>query len=350
MENIKVIFWGLGVIGSEMARMTLDKEGLEIVGAIDKEKSKVGLKLSEYLNYGNSYIVINNNPIEILKSVEADIVILAIDSDSFVESIFPKIKLIIQNKINCIIISEEMIYPNSIESNLSKELDDLAKINNVTVLGTGINTGFMLNSLIMMLTASYKNIKSIRASRVTDLSGLGRTIIKSQGVGTTIQEFEKGTERGTIKGQIGFAQSISMIANTLGLRYDEIVESKEPIISNTYRETDTVIVHPGMVAGCNHIAIAYRNNKKVIALEHTQQIYPQCEGFETGDYIDIYGNGNLHLCITQDICSNIGTAAVAINMIPQVLSSKSGLKTMIDMQIPHVIENNFVDQLKYYLK
>lgn len=348
MESIKIIFWGLGVIGSEMVKMTLDKVGLEIVGAIDKDKLKVGLKLSEYLNYGNSDVVISDNPVEIIRSVKADIVVLSIDS--FVKSIFPEIELIIENKINCITIAEEMTYPYSIEPNISKQIDNLAKINNVTILGTGINPGFILDSLIIMLTASCKNIKSIRASRVSDLSKLGRTIIKSQGVGTTIQEFEKGTEIGTIKGHIGFAQSIPMIANTLGLKYDEIVESKEPIISNTYRETDTVIVHPGMVAGCNHLAIAYKNNKKIIVLEHTQQIYPQCEGFETGDYIDIYGDGDLHLHITPETPGNIGTAAITINMIPQVLASKSGLKTMIDMQIPHVIENNFVDQLNYYLK
>ena len=34
MQNVKVIIWGLGAMGSGMARMLLNKKGVDIVGAV----------------------------------------------------------------------------------------------------------------------------------------------------------------------------------------------------------------------------------------------------------------------------------------------------------------------------
>ena len=50
MKNkIRVVVWGLGVMGSGIATMVLGKEGFTIVGAIDMDPSKVGKKLYEVL-------------------------------------------------------------------------------------------------------------------------------------------------------------------------------------------------------------------------------------------------------------------------------------------------------------
>jgi 4-hydroxy-tetrahydrodipicolinate reductase len=139
-----------------------------------------------------------------------------------------------------------------------------------------------------------------------------------------------------------------MVAKALGIEIDEIVETREPIISNTHRETPYVKVEPGMVAGCAHKGYGMKNGKAVITLEHPQQIYPQSEGVDTGDYIFIKGDPDLRLSIKPETPGGIGTMAVAVNMIPQVIASAPGLKTMIDLQLPHAVENSFAEAVKYY--
>ncbi|WP_291579117.1 2,4-diaminopentanoate dehydrogenase [Clostridium sp. UBA6640] len=346
MENVKVIFWGLGAMGSGMAKMALGKKGIDVVGAIDKDPNKIGKDLGGYLGLEKKGVSISENELEVIKNVKADIVILAIDS--FVKLGFPAIKAIVKSGKNCITIAEEMAYPYVIEPDLSTDMDNLAKENNVTILGTGVNPGFVLDSLILMLSAGCRSVKSIKAARINDLSPFGATVMRTQGVGTTLEQFEAGIEDGSIVGHIGFAQSIPMVAKALGLEYDEIVETREPIISNTHRETPCVVVEPGMVAGCNHIATAYSDGKAVITLEHPQQIHPECEAIDTGDYIDVYGDADLHLSIKPETPGGIGTMAMAINMIPLVITASSGLKTMIDLPLPHAIENSFSDQVNYY--
>lgn len=91
-------------------------------------------------------------------------------------------------------------------------------------------------------------------------------------------------------GHIGFQQSIAMIADALGWKLDEILEKREAILSKTHRETPHVVVEPGMVAGCRQLGYGIMNGKTVIELEHPQQIQPQLEKVETGDYIIIEGD------------------------------------------------------------
>ncbi|MBZ9635700.1 2,4-diaminopentanoate dehydrogenase [Clostridium sp. FP1] len=346
MENIKVIIWGLGEMGTGIGKMILTKVGIEIVGALDKAPSKLGKDLGQILNTKNMGIIVSDDAETLIKETKADIVILT--TNSFVKSEYPAIKTIVKNGKNCITIAEEMTYPFAVEKELSKEMDRIAKENNVTILGTGVNPGFVLDTLIITLSSSCRNVASIRAERINDLSPYGPTIMRTQGVGLTIEEFEAGIENGSIVGHIGFAQSIPMISKALGLEYDEITQTLEPIVSNTHRETLCVKVKPGMVAGCDHRAIATKNGKQIITLEHLLQIHPECEAVETGDYIYIKGDADLHLSIKPETPGGIGTIAIAVNMIPQVIASRAGLKTMMDLPIPHNIENSFAEQVNYY--
>jgi hypothetical protein len=346
MENVKVIVWGLGAMGTGISKMILTKKGIEIVGALDKDPSKFGKDLGEVLNAENLGVLVSNDAEILMSETKADIVILAIDS--FVKGVYPAIKQVVESGKNCITIAEEMAYPYIVHKELSEELDRLCKENNVTILGTGVNPGFVLDSLIITLSGACKSVTSIRAERINDLSPFGETVMRTQGVGLTTEEFEVGIENGSIVGHIGYAQSIPMIAKALGLKYDQITETLEPIISNTYRETPCVKVEPGMVAGCDHIAIATKNGKPIITLEQLQQIHPEAEAVDTGDYIYIKGDADLNLVIKPETPGGIGTMAMAVNMIPQVIASRAGLKTMMDLPIPHSIENSFVEQVNYY--
>lgn len=336
MKDIKVIMWGLGAMGGGMAKMLADKKGIKIVGAIANRNDKNGRDLGDVLGIGRKLDVIVSNDYEkVIKNTEADIVLLA--TDSFVKNVFPQIKLIVENGKNCITIAEEMAYPYVIDKELSEEINRLALKNNVTVLGTGVNPGFVLDTLIITLTGACRSVSKIKAARINDLSPFGTTVMKTQGVGTTPEEFKKGIENGSIVGHIGFQQSINLISSALGIEIDEIVETREPIISNTYRETPYVKVEPGMVAGCKHIGYGMRNGEAVITLEHPQQIHPSTENVETGDYIWVEGDPNLNLSIKPETPGGIGTMAIAVNMIPHVINSKSGLVTMNDLPLPRAL-------------
>ena len=220
----------------------------------------------------------------------------------------------------------------------AEEIDNMARRYGVTVLGTGINPGFVLDTQIITMTAAMLNVKKIKAARINDLSPFGPTVMETQGVGTSPEQFKEGLENGKIVGHIGFEQSIYMISQALGWKIDRIEQTREPIISNVLRETKYVRVEPGMVAGCKHIAKAYCGDKLLIELEHPQQVRPELENVNTGDYIWIDGDPSISVSTKPEIPGGKGTIALATNMIPFVIENNDpGLKSMIDMPMPRAL-------------
>jgi len=335
MAKVKVILWGLGAMGGGMARLLLQKQGVEIVGAIDLHPDKVGKKLETVLGAPAPDIVVRGNAAETIVPGAADIVLVS--TGSFTREVFPQLKLVAEAKMNCITIAEEMAYPLAQEPALAAELDAIFKKNGVSLLGTGINPGFVLDSLIIALTGVCTHVESIKAVRINDLSPFGPTVMRTQGVGTTLADFNAGIASGNIVGHVGFPESIGLIAAALGLNIDRIEEVKEAIVSHTHRETPHVKVAPGMVAGCKHIAYAYSGDKLVITLEHPQQVRPETEQIETGDYIFITGTPNINMAIKPEIPGGIGTIAMTVNMIPAVINALPGLRHMAELPIPRAL-------------
>lgn len=333
MKPIRVLQWGLGAMGSGIARLVLDKTGLELVGAIDNRTDYAGEDLGSVLKLDRQLgIKVTNHPDEVLNKEKVDVVVIA--TTSWLIEQAPDLRRIIKAGINCVSIAEEMADPYAQSPELAAELDQLCKQNNATLLGTGVNPGFVLDLLVVVLTGGNHQVERIEASRVNDLSPYGPTVMRSQGVGITPAAFKAGIEDGSIVGHVGFPESIHMISDALGLGIDRIEQVREPIISQVYRETPHVKVQPGMVAGCAHTGIGYRGEKEVIRLVHPQQIHPHLEGQETGDYIHIFGKPEIHLAIKPEIAGGIATMGLAVNMIPRVYSATPGLKRMIDLPVP----------------
>lgn len=63
MEKVKVVMWGIGAMGSGMAKMILDKEGIEIVGAIIGHPEKTNMDLGDYLGIDRKVVILTTSPI-----------------------------------------------------------------------------------------------------------------------------------------------------------------------------------------------------------------------------------------------------------------------------------------------
>ncbi len=116
---------------------------------------------------------------------------MLIATSSFTKDVFPKIKYCLENKINVISTAEEMAYPQAQESKLAEEMDRIGKENGVTVLGTGINPGLIMDLLVITLTGACIDVDSIKAERINNLSPFGPAVMSGQGVGLTVEEFNK---------------------------------------------------------------------------------------------------------------------------------------------------------------
>ncbi|MDW7668267.1 MAG: 2,4-diaminopentanoate dehydrogenase [Bacillota bacterium] len=344
-EKVKVIIWGLGAMGSGIADVLLNKKGVEIVGVVGRGK-KLGTSMYDYLKTekGDKKDVLLGAYDEVITEKAADVVLLC--TDSFTKDAFDKIKFCAEKKINVISSAEEMAYPQAQEPELAEKIDKLAKENGVSVLGTGINPGLMMDLLAVALTGCMTDVESILCKRVNSLSPFGPKVMEEQGVGITEEEFLKGVKDGTLSGHVGFSESIYMIADALGWKVDRFEQQMKPILTNIDRKSPYGFAKAGNVAGVNMTGQGYIDGKLKIDMVHPQQIEPEMEGTQTGDYIKIKGTPEVNMAINPEVDGGLGTIAMCVNMIPLIINADAGLKTMIDLPVPRAIMGDFRDHLK----
>lgn len=346
-RKIKVVVWGLGSMGGGIANMVLSKKGFTIVGAIDMDPNKVGKKLYEVLgvaaNEDNSCIVTKNAE-DVIKKGFADVCLMA--TASFTKVVFPLIKMAAQAGMNVVTTAEEMSYPRALDPELSDELDKIAKENNVSILGTGVNPGFIMDLVVIMLTGVCDTVDSLNVKRINDLACFGKAVMVEQGIGLKPEEFIQGVKDNTVDGHVGFLQSFGMFEEAFGVKFNNVRQEKEPIVTSVPRATDIVSVKAGEVAGCRQLGYANLGEKLFVTMEHPQQVRPELENVETGDYITINGAPNLNLQIKPEIPGGIATIAICVNMVPLVINAEPGLKTMLDLPVPRAIIGDVRDIVK----
>jgi len=334
--TIRVVVLGTGQMGSGIIKLLLEKQGIEIAGVYGRRADRVGSDVGEVVGLGREIgVKLTNNLAELLEETRPHIAIQA--TCSKVVQAVDEIKTILNHGANIVSIAEEISYPAYEAPQLADEIHKLALEKGVTVVGTGINPGFVLDLLVITLTGVCYSVESITAKRINDLSPYGPSVLTTQGVGITLEAFRKGVKDGSVVGHFGFPESISMIAKALGWKIDKIEQNREPIISSVKRETPFVTIEPGHTAGCTHTATAYMEGRPVINLVHPQQVHPHLEDVQTGDYIEIKGEPDVRFSGSPEIPGGIGTIALAVNMIPQAIKGAPGLKSMMELPAPAAI-------------
>lgn len=326
-------------MGTAAARIVQTKAGLELVGVVARRIDHVGEDAGDVLGLGRrTGIRVGHDLDAVLAQTRPDVVLQM--TCSRVADAEPEIVCCVRHRAHVVSIAEEMAFVAAGSPDRAPAIDALARSHGVTVVDTGVNPGFVLDLLVITLTGVCAHVESITATRLNDLAPYGPSVLRSQGVGLTPEEFAAGVAEGRVVGHVGFPESMAMIAASLGWEIDRIEQAREPIVARVRRETPFVVVEPGSVAGCRHTAVAYREDRPVITLVHPQQVRPEAEGLATGDEIHILGEPEVHLAGSPEIPGGTATAALAVNMIPRVLAAPPGLLTMADLPVPAAIEGD----------
>lgn len=341
MTKIKAVCYGVGAVGSLIADFLLQKEGIEIVGAIDVAREKVGKDLGEAIGSTRRLgVAVSNHAEEVLSKTKPHIVIHA--TSSSLKDVFPQLVEIVEHGVNVVSTCEELSYPYYSEPLQAKKLDTLAKKRQVTVLGTGINPGFLMDTFVITLTAVCQKIEKIRAVRVMNAATRRVPFQKKIGAGLSKEEFRRAIAEKLITGHVGLEQSIAMIAAALAWKLESItVEPVEPVLAEKTVRSKAVEVKVGCAAGLKQVAKGYRRGEEAITLEF--QAYIGAE--EEYDAITIEGTPKVRQKISPCVHGDVGTVAMVVNSIPKVINAPPGLVTMKDLPVPSAATENMSEYL-----
>ncbi len=322
-RKVRVICYGLGPIGSGIARVVAARPDFQIVGAVDIDPAKVGQDVGKVIDLESELRVkVSDRAKQVLKK-PAEIVIHS--TSSSLETVEPQLEEIIRARHNIVSTCEELAEPWK-RSKIAKRVDALAKKNKVTVLGTGINPGFMMDTLPILLTGVCQEVRSIRVSRVVDASKRRQPLQKKIGTCMTVEEFR--AKAGKEIRHVGLAESISLVARALSWKLDKIEETIEPVIAKQPVKTQFFHVEPGYVAGVEQFGYGIRRGQRLIELHLRMSV----DAGESVDEVWIDGTPAIHSVI-HGVHGDISTAAVAANSIRRVVAAPAGLATMADLPI-----------------
>jgi len=327
MNEIRAIQLGLGALGVQLTRYGLQKEGLQIVGAADP--SYTGKDLGRVAGLEKDVgITVANDLDVLLETADADVLIHA--TSSYLKETFPQITEAIEAGLNVVSTCEELSYPFYKYPELSNRLDASAKKHGVTVLGTGINPGFLMDTLPIVLSAACTGIRRIRVTRIMYSGNRRSSFQKKIGTGLSSEEFQKLIAEGKITGHVGLIESAAMLSSAIGLQLDEIKElPPEPVICSQEVTTTFATVKVGQVAGLKSSAIGLRGGKEVLNLDflsHANVKRPY-------DAVVIDGEPPIRQRIDGGVHGDTGTIAMIFNAIPKILNAPPGLATMVDLPL-----------------
>src|ERR1700683_169437 len=331
-KKIRVVQFGVGPIGASIARLMRQKAMIDIVGSIDKDPAKVGRDLGEVVGASDAPwgVIISA---ESQPALEKSVDIVVHSTSSYLTSVMDQLKECLAA--GCCIVStcEELAYPWKKHPELSKQLDAAAKEEGVALLGTGVNPGFVMDKLVLTLSAVSQRVNWGSAVRVVDASKRRLPLQRKIGAGMTPEEFRAQVAAGVIKHH-GLPESIAMVADGLGFALDDISETIDPVIAEEDVKTEFLQVLRGQVAGVHQLARGTIGGKEKIFMELKMYVGAK----QTSDTIELKGEPNISLIIVGGTPGDMATAAVVVNAIPVLLAAPAGLRTSADLPLGYLAE------------
>ena len=329
MRKLNVVSFGVGVIGSLTAKFILEKKKLNLVGAYDIDPNKVGKDLGVAIGLGHTIGIKVSDDLDRVLARDVDATIHT--TSSYLKGAYPQIASIVSHGVDVVSSCEELSYPYVVDRQLSAKLDLLAKKHGATVLGTGINPGFLMDALPIALTAPCESIRRISISRRMNAATRRIPFQKKVGAGLTIGEFRSAIRNHQISGHVGLEQSVSMLADAIGWKLDKVEVGKvEPVIAEKPTSEGYVKIPAGRVAGVKQTAKGLAGREPLIELNFAAYVGSE----EEYDQVKIDGTPPVNCRISPCVHGDHGTVAMLVNMVPKVVGASPGLLTMKDMQLP----------------
>lgn len=320
---IKILQIGLGPLGLKIASFIAQRNGLVTVAAVDKAPELIGKFLGSLAGF-DSDVVVSSSVAEALQSSKPDVALITTVSDMV--RITPQIEEVLAYGIPVVSTCEELCYPWETSPELSQRLDTKAKKAGVAVLGTGVNPGFLMDSLPTFMTAVCQQVNFITVSRFQNARFRRIPFQKKIGAGLSLEEFEQKKREGSLR-HVGLTESMQFIAHRMGWKLDKTEDIISPVIANEEITTETMTIPVGYAAGVRQVGNGYQNGELKVKL-----VFQATVGEPVSyDEVIIEGNPSIRSRIEGGVNGDVATCAIALNAIPQVLRSSPGLKTMADV-------------------
>jgi 4-hydroxy-tetrahydrodipicolinate reductase len=146
----------------------MERTNVQIKGAIDIDPAKEGKDIGTLAGVSPTGVKVTADMSLVLGNGDVDVVMLA--TTSSLAKTYEQLIQLLPYRVNVVSSCEELSYPWMANTELAAKIDKLAKENNVAVLGTGVNPGFLMDFLPVVMTGVCRNVRKITIERIQNAS------------------------------------------------------------------------------------------------------------------------------------------------------------------------------------
>ena len=326
-KMIGVVQFGCGPIGCSIARLAAQRSELAVLGGIDIDPAVAGRNLGEVAETGSRIdAVVHADAAAALRELQPQVVFHT--TGSRVADVFDQLAAIAAEGVNVVSTCEELAFPAYRDPESAARLHELACRHGVSILGTGVNPGFLMDTWPLFMSTLCADLRAVRVTRIQDASTRRIPFQRKIGAGLSPQEFAAAVAGGGF-GHVGLEESAALLAAGLGWELDEISVSLEPVLLDHEVRSAYATVPVGTVAGLKQVAVATRAGRAAVELEF-QAYVGAPRSFDT---VALTGTPNLEVTIPGGTPGDIATAAIVVNSAATVVAAAPGLYAMKDLPV-----------------
>ncbi|HVT06251.1 MAG TPA: dihydrodipicolinate reductase [Polyangia bacterium] len=313
---VPVAVIGLGAIGREVVKAVRSRPGLTLVGAADP--AFVGRDAGEVAGIGAAGVPVRATAAEALVGAEVALVLTA----SSVSELVPIVDACAAAGVDLVSTCEDLAYAPLVTPELARRIDEQARDAGITVVGTGVNPGLVMDRLPVTLAAACVRVDRVAVTRVVDAAKRRGPLRAKVGAGLTPDEFQAGVSARRL-GHRGLSESCALIGLGLGWSFDEIRSTIAPVLDARQG------IDPGRVAGLRQSAVGLVDGRELVRLDLEMSVSAP----EPHDRVVIEGDPPLDMIIRGGTHGDRATVGTVLNAVLPAQIAAPGLRTVLDLAL-----------------
>lgn len=321
---VPVVVMGLGFIGQEISRAAYGCPEVHLVGAVDTNPQLVGRKLGDIVGVPALSFKISDTLAGAAGKSKGAVLLHA--TGSRLPQVADQLLLAIRAGFPVVSTCEELAFPYLKHPELAQKIDKAAQKAGVSVLGTGVNPGFVMDRLVATVGAATGEVRHVTVTRVVDARKRRPALQRKIGAGLTEEEFDTLLERDQV-GHIGLLEATALTALGLGIDCDDFEEEVSSVVAEEDIEGGAFVVKKGRVAGIHQIGIGLVEAQEKVRLELTIAVGAE----NPGDLIVIDADPPIRMEIPGGVAGDTATANLVVNAAARVAAAEPGLLTVLEL-------------------